>query len=66
LDEVRSHLDYLLVLVGGRPLASEIEPVAWNAQPMRFLSIEIPPLSEAESVELWRRLRGAARRRRPA
>jgi len=52
LDEVRSHLDYLLVLVGGRPLASEIEPVAWNAQPMRFLSIEIPPLSEAESVEL--------------
>ena len=52
LDEVRSHLDYLLVLVGGRPLASEIEPVAWNAQPMRFLPIEIPPLSEAESVEL--------------
>ncbi len=52
LDEVRSHLDYLLVLVGGRPLATEIEPVAWNAQPMRFLSIEIPPLSEAESVEL--------------
>lgn len=52
LDEVRSHLDYLLVLVGGRPLASEIEPVAWNAQPMRFLSIEIPPLSEVESVEL--------------
>ena len=52
LDEVRTHLDYLLVLVGSRPLATALEPVAWNAQPMRFLSIEIPPLSEAESVEL--------------
>ena len=52
LDEARTHLDYVLILVGGRPLASELEPVAWNAQPMRFLSIEIPPLSEAESVEL--------------
>ena len=52
LDEARTHLDYVLILVGGRLLASELEPVAWNAQPMRFLSIEIPPLSEAESVEL--------------
>jgi hypothetical protein len=52
LDEVRTHLDYVLILVGSRSLASELEPVAWNAQPMRFLQIEIPPLSEAESVEL--------------
>ena len=52
LDEARTHLDYVLILVSGRMFASELEPVAWHAQPMRFLSIEIPPLSEAESVEL--------------
>lgn len=52
LDEVRTHLDYVLVLVGDRPLAAALEPVAWNAQPMRFLSIDLPPMSEAESVEL--------------
>jgi len=52
LDEVRTHLDYVLILVGTRSLASELDPVAWNAQPMRFLPIDIPPLSEAESVEL--------------
>lgn len=52
LDEVRSHLDYMLILVGERGLADELEPVAWNAQPMRFVQITIPPMSEAESVEL--------------
>lgn len=52
LDEVRAHLDYVLILVGERSLGSEQEPVAWSAQPMRFLPIEIPPMSEAESVEL--------------
>ncbi len=52
LDEVRSHLDYVLILIGERPLGVALEPVAWNALPMRFLPIEIPPLSEAESVEL--------------
>ena len=52
LDEVRGHLDYVLILVGERQLAGELEPVAWNAQPMRFLSIEVPPMSEAESIEL--------------
>ena len=52
IDEVRAHLDYVLILVGERALATELEPVAWNAQPMRFFSVEIPPMSEAESVEL--------------
>ncbi len=52
LDEARSHLDYMLILVGERALADELEPVAWNAQPMRFVQITIPALSEAESVEL--------------
>lgn len=52
LDEVRGHLDYVLTLVGERSLATTLEPVAWNAQSMRFLSIEIPAMSEAESVEL--------------
>jgi hypothetical protein len=52
LDEVRAHLDYVLILVGERSLAAALEPMAWNALPMRFLSIEIPPMSEAESVEL--------------
>lgn len=52
LDEVRAHLDYVLILIGELPLAASLEPVAWNALPMRFLAIEIPPLSEAESVEL--------------
>lgn len=52
LHEARGHLDYVLVLVGEHSLASSLDPVAWNAQPMRFLSIEILPLSEAESVEL--------------
>ena len=52
IDEVRAHLDYVLVLVGQRALANELDPVAWNAQPMRFLSVVVPPMSEAESVEL--------------
>ncbi len=52
LDEVKAHLDYLLILVGERSLSTVLEPVAWAAQPMRFLSVEIPPMSEAESVEL--------------
>ncbi|MBK8476845.1 MAG: ATP-binding protein [Opitutaceae bacterium] len=52
LDEVRGHLDYMLILVGERSLANDPDPVAWNAQPMRFLSIEVPPMSEEESVEL--------------
>ncbi len=52
LDEVRGHLDYMLILVGERSLANEPDPVAWNAQPMRFLSIDVPPMSEEESVEL--------------
>ena len=52
LDEVRDHLDYVLILVGARALAGELEPIAWAAQPMRFLPIEVPPMSEAESIEL--------------
>ncbi|MFT3828977.1 MAG: ATP-binding protein [Opitutaceae bacterium] len=52
LDEVRAHLDYVLLLIGEQPLAAALEPVAWNALPMRFFAIEIPPFSEAESIEL--------------
>ena len=52
LDEVRDHLDYVLILVGTRDLSAELEPVSWNSQPMRFLPIEVPALSEAESIEL--------------
>lgn len=52
LDEVRGHLDYVLILVGERPLGKDLEPVAWAAQPMRFFALELPPMTEAESVEL--------------
>jgi hypothetical protein len=52
LDEVRSYIDYVVVLVGEVPLANQLAPVAWGALPMRFLPVEIPPMSESESVEL--------------
>ncbi len=52
LDEVRGHLDYVLLLVGERALGKDLEPVAWAALPIRFFALEVPPLTEAESVEL--------------
>ena len=52
LHEVREHLDYVLVLVTERSLAGDLEPVAWNALPARFLAVDLPPLAEKESIEL--------------
>lgn len=52
LHEVRDHLDYVMVLVTERSLAGDLEPVSWNAQPARFLAVDLPPLTEKESIEL--------------
>jgi hypothetical protein len=52
LHEIRAHLDYVLVLVTERSIAGDFDPIAWSAQAARFMAVELPPLTEKESVEL--------------
>lgn len=52
LMELRSHLDFLLLVMTDAPLSGQLQPFAWNAQPARLVEIEIPRMSQDESIQL--------------